>query len=148
MLLHKTNGHHRYKYHPMVGTKYYLKQKILKYSTISNKKFSKTDIIKMLDIFNDIIFVTFGGCIFQQTICIPMGNKMCSSFRRLVALFVWGTCTSNIGFKEIWIEGSIITLASHSVYRWCHHPELFTLLRTELIALFHWTWIRWHYKYS
>ena len=29
----------------------------------------------MLDILNDNIFVQFGGRVFQQTICIPMGTN-------------------------------------------------------------------------
>ena len=34
----------------------------------SNKKFSETNIIKMLDFLFDNIFVTFGGRVFQQTV--------------------------------------------------------------------------------
>ena len=41
----------------------------------SYKKFSETDIIKMLDFLIDNIFVTFGGRVFQQTVGIPMGTN-------------------------------------------------------------------------
>ena len=41
----------------------------------SNKKFSETDIIKMLDFLIDNIFVTFRGRVFQQTVGIPMGTN-------------------------------------------------------------------------
>ena len=39
------------------------------------KKFSETDIIKMLDFLIDNIFATFGGRVFQQTVGIPMGTN-------------------------------------------------------------------------
>ena len=41
----------------------------------STNTLSKTDIIKMLDFLIDNIFVTFGGCVFQQTVGIPMGTN-------------------------------------------------------------------------
>ena len=41
----------------------------------STKKFSETDIISMLEFLIDNIFVFFGGCIFQQTVAIPMGSN-------------------------------------------------------------------------
>jgi hypothetical protein len=37
--------------------------------------FSETDIIIMLDFFIDNIFVMFGGCVFQQTVGIPMATN-------------------------------------------------------------------------
>jgi hypothetical protein len=56
----------------------------------TTKQFSGTDIIKMLKFLIDNIFVKFGGRVFQQTVGIPMGNKLCSSSRRFVPLFVRG----------------------------------------------------------
>ena len=38
----------------------------------STKKFSETDIIKMLEVLIDNIFVFFGGRVFQQLVGIPM----------------------------------------------------------------------------
>jgi hypothetical protein len=48
-----------------------------KYHSDSTKKFSVTDIIKMLQILIDNIFVQIGvgGRVFQQTISIPMGTN-------------------------------------------------------------------------
>jgi hypothetical protein len=43
----------------------------------TTKQFSGTDIIKMLKFLIDNIFVKFGGRVFQQTVGIPMGNKLC-----------------------------------------------------------------------
>ena len=41
----------------------------------STKKFSETDIIKMLKFLIDKILVMFGGHIFQQTVSISMGTN-------------------------------------------------------------------------
>jgi hypothetical protein len=41
----------------------------------STKYFSDTDIINMLEFLIDNIFVIFGGCVFQQTVGIPMGTN-------------------------------------------------------------------------
>ena len=41
----------------------------------SSKKYSETDIIKILEFLIDHIFVMFGGRVFQQTVDIPMGNN-------------------------------------------------------------------------
>jgi hypothetical protein len=41
----------------------------------STKKFSETDIIKMLESLIDNIFVFFGRLVFQQTVGIPMGTN-------------------------------------------------------------------------
>ena len=71
-----------------VGTdNYYL---VKKTHPVPTKQFSGTDIIKMLKFLIDNIFVKFGGRVFQQTVGIPMGNKLCSSSRRFVPLFVRG----------------------------------------------------------
>ena len=42
----------------------------------SAKKFSETDIIKMLEILIDNIFFMFVGSVFQQTVGIPMGTTV------------------------------------------------------------------------
>ena len=49
----------------------------------SNKKFSETDIIKLLDFLIDNIFVTFGGRVFQQTVGILMGTNCSPPFTDL-----------------------------------------------------------------
>ena len=58
----------------------------MKNNSDSNKKFSETDIIKMLDFLIDNIFVTFGGRVSQQTVGIPMGTN-CAPF--LAELFLY-----------------------------------------------------------
>ena len=62
------------------------KSYFVKDHTDSNKKFSETDIIKMLDILIDNILFTFGGRVFQQTFGIPMGTN-CAPL--LADLFVY-----------------------------------------------------------
>ena len=47
----------------------------VKEHTDSDKKYTETDIIGMLEFLIDNIFVEFGGQIFQQTIGIPMGTN-------------------------------------------------------------------------
>ena len=46
----------------------------LKNFSDSNKKFSETDIIKMLDFVIEYIFVTFGGRVFSSTVGIQIGT--------------------------------------------------------------------------
>ena len=70
----KKNGQLRYKYLVLGRDKSYF----VKNHSDSNKKISETDIIKMLDFLIDNIFDTFGGHVFQQTIHIPMSNKLFS----------------------------------------------------------------------
>ena len=53
---------------------------------ISTKKFSETDIINMREFLIDNIFVMFGGCVFQQTVGIPIGTN-CAPF--LADLFLY-----------------------------------------------------------
>lgn len=53
---------------------------------IITKKISETDIIKMLDILIERIFVMLSGCFFQQTIVIPMGINCAPS---LAYLFIY-----------------------------------------------------------
>ena len=60
----------------------------------STKEFSQTDIIKMLEIFIDNIFVMFGGRVFQQTVgYIPMGTN-CAPL--LADLFLYSYMTNFI----------------------------------------------------
>jgi hypothetical protein len=46
-----------------------------KTTLILPKKFSDTDIINMLEFLIDNLFVIFAGCVFQQTVGIPMGTN-------------------------------------------------------------------------
>ena len=48
---------------------------VVKNLSDSTKKFSETDIINMLEFLIDNIYVIFGGLVFQQTVCIPMGTN-------------------------------------------------------------------------
>jgi hypothetical protein len=61
----------------------------------SIKRFSETDIIKMLEFLIDNIFATFGGRVFQQTACIPMDTN-CAPLR--TSSFIRMTQTSYRGF--------------------------------------------------
>jgi hypothetical protein len=47
----------------------------VKHHSDSTKKFSETDIFNMLEFLIDNIFAMFGGRVFQQTVCIPMGTN-------------------------------------------------------------------------
>ena len=51
------------------------KSYFVKIHSDSTKKFSETDIINMVEILIDNIFVIFGGRVFQQTVGIPMGTN-------------------------------------------------------------------------
>jgi hypothetical protein len=51
------------------------KSYFVKYHSDSTKKFSETDIIKMLEFLIDNIFVMFGGRACQQIFGIPMGTN-------------------------------------------------------------------------
>ena len=68
--LHK-NGNRRYKY-LVLGREgpYFVKE-----HSDSKNKFTEEDIIKMLEILVDNIFVVFAGKVFQQIIGIPMGTN-------------------------------------------------------------------------
>ena len=52
------------------------------------KKFSETDIIKILEFLIDNIFVMFGGRSFSTDSRHSNGYQLCSPSRRLVLLFV------------------------------------------------------------
>jgi hypothetical protein len=65
-------------------------QILLKQNTLihySPKKFSKTDIINMLDFLMDNIYVLFGEPIFQQTVAIPPMGSNCAPL--LANLFLY-----------------------------------------------------------
>ena len=47
----------------------------MKKHTDSNKKYSKINVFKVLELLVDNIYVEFGGHVFQQTIGIPMGTN-------------------------------------------------------------------------
>ena len=47
----------------------------VKHHSDSTKAFSETDIFNMLEFLIDNIFVMLGGCVFQQTVGIPMGTN-------------------------------------------------------------------------
>jgi hypothetical protein len=58
----------------------------IKHHSDSTKKLSETDIFNMLECFINIIFIMFGGCVFQQTVGIPMCTN-CASL--LADLFLY-----------------------------------------------------------
>ena len=70
----KKHGQRRYKYLVIGGDSDF------------TKTFSETDIVNMLEIFIDTIFLTFGGRFVQQTVSIPMGTN---SAPLLVDLFFY-----------------------------------------------------------
>jgi len=63
----------------------------VKEHTTCKAKYTEDDIINMINIFIDNIFIEFGGRIFQQNVGIPMGTK-CSSL--LADLFYTHTNSS------------------------------------------------------
>ena len=77
----KKNDQRRYKYLVLGRNRSYF---VSKHSD-STKKFSETDIINMLEIFIENIFMDVFATDSQHT----YGYKMCSSSRRLVPLFIW-----------------------------------------------------------
>ena len=64
------NGNRRYKYLVLGHEERYF----VKEHSDSKNKYSKDDIMKMLEFLVDNIFVGFAGKVFQQTVCIPMGT--------------------------------------------------------------------------
>ena len=63
----------------------------------SSKKFSETDIIKMLEVLMDSIFVMFGGRVFQQAVGIPM-DPNCAPL--LADMFLYSYETSYKDFSK------------------------------------------------
>ena len=47
----------------------------VKHHCDSTKKFSETDIFNILEFLIDNIFAMFGGCVFQQTVGIPLSTN-------------------------------------------------------------------------
>ena len=67
----KKNGEKRYKYIVVGREKTYF----VKHRSESKNKYTEEEVIQMLEILIDNIFVQFGGLVFQQTIGIPMGTN-------------------------------------------------------------------------
>ena len=65
------NGNRRYKYLVLGHEETYF----VKEHSDSKNKYSEDDIIKMLELLVDNIFVVFAGKVFQQTVGIPMGTN-------------------------------------------------------------------------
>jgi hypothetical protein len=65
------NGQGGYKYLMLGRDRSYF----VKHHSDSTKAFSETDIFNMLEFLIDNIFVMLGGCVFQQTVGIPMGTN-------------------------------------------------------------------------
>jgi hypothetical protein len=63
----------------------------------SSKTLSETDIIKMFQFLINNIVAMLVGRVFQQTVVIPMGTKLCSYFRQhlsVIVLHSLQTCAS------------------------------------------------------
>jgi len=45
------------------------------YHTNCKTKYTEDDIVNMINFLIDNIFIEFGGRIFEQTVCIPMGTN-------------------------------------------------------------------------
>ena len=69
--LYCVNGNRRYKYLVLGHDETYF----VKEHSDSKNKYSEDDIIKMLEILVENIFVVFAGKVFQQTVGIPMGTN-------------------------------------------------------------------------
>ena len=74
-MFHKKESPSIYKYFVLERDKSYFVKKTNTHFD-STKKFSETDIIKMLEILIDNIFFMFVGSVFQQTVGIPMGTTV------------------------------------------------------------------------
>ena len=70
-LIKKKNGQRRYKYLVIGRDRSYF----VNHHSDSAKKFSKTDVINMLEFLIDNIFAMFSGRVLQQTVGIPMGTN-------------------------------------------------------------------------
>ena len=79
-MFREKNGQRRCTYLVLRTDRYYF----VKHLSDSTNKLSETDIFNVLEFFIHNIFVMFGGRVFQD------GYKLCSSFLKLVPLFVWG----------------------------------------------------------
>ena len=75
-MFHTKNGERRYQYRVQVFK--HKKAYLIKDDTDAKNKFTESDIIDMINVLIDNIFVEFGGQIFQQTIRIPMGSNCAS----------------------------------------------------------------------
>jgi len=64
------------------------KSYLVKHHSDSTKKFSETDIIRMLELLIDDIFVMFDGCVFQQTEGTPMGTN-CANLLADLLLYLY-----------------------------------------------------------
>ena len=82
----KKNGQRRYKYLVLGRDRSYF----VKHHSDSNKRFSETDIFNMLELLIDNIFCYVWWTCFSTDSRHTYGCKLCSSFRRLVPLFVRG----------------------------------------------------------
>ena len=83
----------------------------------SNKKYSEDEICRMLDFLIGKIFVMFGGCVFQQTVCIPMGTNCAlfllysfirmklTSYRSLILQRIEKKLAQSFGFTFCYIDG-------------------------------------------
>ena len=74
-IIHNTfihrNGQHRYKYIVIKNTMAYF----VKEHSDAPQKYTEVEVINMLNFLLDNIYVSFGGCVFQQTTGIPMGTN-------------------------------------------------------------------------
>ena len=95
------NGKKRYEYIVVGHNSIYF----VKNTSNAKNKYTKDDIVRMLDLLIDNIFVECGGVIFQQVIGIPMGTN-CASL--LADLFLY-SCEA--GFIQTLIESGKRNLA-------------------------------------
>ena len=111
----------------------------------TNNKYSEDDIIKMLKVLGDNIFVVFAGKIFQQTVGIPKGTNCAPSSRRHLSVFI------RSGFhKSLLSTGKktvSISVQSHlQVHRCCivhKQPRIRKLSGPDVSC---WTWDKRHHR--
>ena len=86
------NGKRRYQYIVIKHNNAYF----VKEHSDATQKYTEVDIINMLNFLIDNIFVEFGGCVFQQTVGIPMGTNCAPLLADLFLYFYEAEFIKNI----------------------------------------------------
>jgi hypothetical protein len=111
------NGQRRYKYLVLGRDRSYF----VKHHSDSTKKFSETDIVKMVEFLIDNIFAMFGGRDFQQTVGIPMGTN-CAPL--LADLFFY---SYEADFIQGFLKKNEKKLARSFNFTFCYVDDVFSL---------------------
>ena len=108
------NGNRRYKYLVLGHEESYF----VKEHSDSKHKYSEDDIIKMLELLVDNIFVVFAGKVFKADSRYSNGNKLCPSSSRHISLLVWSGIYTVFALNRVETVG--VSVQFHiQVHRWC-----------------------------